>query len=46
LAIALIVVRTGPTVPCSSTAASVIRRRVSAISVARCFSSYFRFDPF
>jgi quercetin dioxygenase-like cupin family protein len=39
-AIALIVVRTGPTVPCSSTAASVIRRRVSAISAARCFNRF------
>ena len=42
-ATSLSVVRAGPTVPCSSTAASVIRRRVSAISSARFFSSYLRF---
>ena len=41
-AIALIDVRAGPTVPCSSTAASVMRRRVSASSSARRFFSYFR----
>src|SRR5215210_4289973 len=36
------VVREGPTVPCSSIAASVIRRRVSAMSSARFFSWYLR----
>jgi hypothetical protein len=41
-AIALIVVRAGPTLLCNATAASVIRCRVRAISSARCFSSYFR----
>jgi hypothetical protein len=32
---ALIVVRAGSTVPCSSTALSVMRRRVSAFELAR-----------
>jgi hypothetical protein len=41
-ATALNVVLAGPSVPCSSTAASVIRKRVAAISVARCLSSYLR----
>jgi len=35
-ATALMVVRAGPTVPCRWTAASVIRRRVSAISPRAC----------
>ena len=34
--------RDGPTVPCSSIAASVMRRWVSAMSSARCLSSYLR----
>ena len=41
-AIALIDVRAGPTVPCSSTAVSVMRRRVSASDSARRFFSYLR----
>ena len=41
-ATALIDVRDGPTVPCSSIALSVMRRRVSASSSARRFFSYLR----
>ena len=41
-AIALIDVRAGPTEPCSSTAVSVMRRRVSASDSARRFFSYLR----
>src|SRR5688572_27966175 len=37
-------VAAGPTVRCSSTVASVIRRRDSASRSARFFSSYFRFS--